>query len=555
MPTEEVIICDIKDRSFKPTGPVAGSLGPHLLGVCCPKPHLTNPYMQNAAVAKRVGADLPKPFPILLKRFKSFVGGFTQSEFEPLIEEDLFDFEGWLASRRDYTEKQKDQFRAMYKILVDEYEFTNPDRRMTFIVNFTKDEFYDDWKYCRGIYSRADWSKLIFGPMIHSVEKRVFDRFEFIKKVPVEDRPDFILSLFDLNQKVYSSDYTSFESSFRREIMDACENQMYRRLVQGTSMAPLMEYFIRVTNGVNYFESNHGVFGLLQARRMSGEMTTSLGNGFTNLMMIYFMAHSQGIDWHEVKAIIEGDDSLFQHPRLKPDEDYYSKMGFSIKLETHDSVSTASFCGLIFDPVARANLADPMKMIARFGWGPAKYAASKRSLQSGLVLAKALSFACQYPGCPIIYPFAKRFIQLLTVSKSTQVHVPLEHLDSYQRSVVERAFEKKVWMHDVPIHENSRALMAQKFGIPESIQKALEDSFLDITDPTAPLDLPLLNLYVPTSWTEFWNSNVFSINPKMFNIWDITEKREVDEFYTDMTDIGFENIVTTILGTYHPVPP
>lgn len=533
-PTSELFICDLKDRTFKPTGPVAGSLGPHVLGICNPKPHLTDPFMQAASTAKRVGADLPLPNPALLKKFKHFIRKWIAENLDPLTENELYDFESWLKSRTDYTETQRENFRDMYQFLVEHYDFNNLEKRMTWIVQFTKDEFYEELKFNRGIYSRADWCKVVFGPLIHSVEKKVYNsRKEFIKKVPVEDRPDFIMRLFNAEDTVWASDYSSFESSFRRIIMEACEAQMYRHMVKGTSMESDMEYFIKTTTGVNIFESTKGVFGAICARRMSGEMTTSIGNGFTNLMMIYFQAELQGISWKDVAAVIEGDDSLFQHKDFKPTEQFYLDLGFSIKLDRHDNVNTASFCGLIFDPTDKVNLANPLKMISRFGWGPAKYTKSKPAVKKALIRAKALSFACQYPGCPIIYPFAKRFLDL---TKDHDVR-HLKHEDKWKQSVVDRALEKKVWQVDHVVPDNSRALMAKKFGISIECQLELEKQFLLIEDPLAPIDCPIFEALCPDEWASFYQTNVFTMRHDLMDCWEINNERQYDDLFKPISQI------------------
>jgi hypothetical protein len=300
-------------------------------------------------------------------------------------------------------------------------------------------------------------------------------------------------------------------------------------MVKNTSLELLMETFLNITSGMNYIESNSGVVALLQARRMSGEMDTSLCNGFTNLMMIYFMANELAIDWRTVSCIVEGDDALIQHPTLKPKERYYSQLGFSIKLEKHAHFSHASFCGLIFDPRERINITEPIKVIANFGWVDAKYCGIKPNARLSLIRAKALSIASQYPGCPIIYPLAKKFINL-----TRHINVKQKHFceDKWKANEISRAINLKIWEIEVPIGPFSRLLMSEKFNIPVPMQFILEEKIKLITDPFAPIDLPLLLDICPNSWCEYDQEYIHHLPKKNQKCWMAQNSRKINELFS-----------------------
>lgn len=65
--------------------------------------------------------------------------------------------------------------------------------------------------------------------MFKRIEQALFQLPYFIKKIPVEERATYVLDrLFESGAIYYSSDYTSFETHFTAELMDAVEFELYR---------------------------------------------------------------------------------------------------------------------------------------------------------------------------------------------------------------------------------------------------------------------------------------------------------------------------------------
>jgi len=79
---------------------------------------------------------------------------------------------------------------------------------------FMKSEFYTDFKMPRGIYARADGAKVAFGKWIKAVEDILYSLPEFIKHVPVPDRPLYISNLFKIGDTAIETDYSSWEGHF-----------------------------------------------------------------------------------------------------------------------------------------------------------------------------------------------------------------------------------------------------------------------------------------------------------------------------------------------------
>lgn len=134
---------------------------------------------------------------------------------------------------------------------------------------------------------------------------------------------------------------------------------------------------------------------------MSGEMCTSLGNGFTNLMLALFVCHEHGFDYRkgEVDGFVEGDDGIFAlSGELKTE--YFNHCGFDIKIKEENDPLTASFCGLIFSENGET-IREPRRVLQTFGWtGNFIHAGDK--ILNELLRAKALSSAYETPQCPIV---------------------------------------------------------------------------------------------------------------------------------------------------------
>lgn len=125
-------------------------------------------------------------------------------------------------------------------------------------------------KMPRLINSRCDAFKVWFGPLAKSMEDHVYASHYFIKHVPVPNRPALLDTLVRDGLKYFSTDFTAFESHFTRQVMEACEFQLYDWML-GRERG---RYVAKVLGGTNKMHTRTGVDCSVEARRMSGEMTT-----------------------------------------------------------------------------------------------------------------------------------------------------------------------------------------------------------------------------------------------------------------------------------------
>lgn len=370
------------------------------------------------------------------------------------------------------------------------------DERYWRVKSFMKDEGYLENKHGRGINSRTDAFKCLVGPMFHRIEQEVFKLPEFVKYVSVRDRAQYIMEqLYFPGLEYVITDYTSFECGFVREMMGNCEFKMYIYMIRHTPLYfRMLVVCWEVIGGENVCTFKYFVIWVL-ATRMSGEMCTSLGNGWANFCLMSFVAYKSNVKF---KGEFEGDDGLAVVLQGKLDVELFERLGMRIKLEKVSHIEEASFCGLLFDPQDMAIITNPVKVLANFAWGKAAYRGASDAVLRQLLRAKALSFLYQYPACPIVTElaiYAERLTRNVRIRKSL-----IDRMDQYERKRLSQALawfeENKTQIakdeNRHPIGINTRLLMERQFGVTVHAQLAIEGLFRSKQD-LDPINLPLID--------------------------------------------------------------
>jgi hypothetical protein len=335
----------------------------------------------------------------------------------------------------------------------------------------------------------------------------VFSLPEFIKKIPIDQRPDYIMrKVFEQGAEYICTDFTSFEAHFVKEIMEAIEAVVYAYLLKNVPGGPaFLAQFMATVAGNNLCRSRY-ITCRVQAKRMSGEMTTSLGNGVTNLILFSFFCDRLNV---EFEGVVEGDDGLFRILGGKegPTKEMYAEAGWTIKLEKVQKLEEASFCGMIFDSDERIIIADARKYLADVGIADPKYFRVKDTKRLELLRARGYSLCYQYPGCPILQELGEALLRSTRGTDLSQMMESRFHtFDTYTRDLIDQA------INSVPVHREvmpgTRLLMESKFNISVEEQLDIEDQLRKINSRSQVLgsiDMKLRPDFFPACWHEYYD--------------------------------------------------
>jgi len=438
---------------------VAVSLGCHVVGGAFPKPSHEDTNTILLGIRTRISRVPPTPGDVF-KNFTKFVDGWIKRNFKPLSPDVSVDFEDWI-KRTGYSDGRCKELRDIYeKIDIQAIRFGKIPFKYRRVKCFVKDEAYATYKHARGIWSRSDAFKCLFGPFTKAIEDVLYTHPSFIKHVPVANRGRYIYDkLFRRTATYIATDYTAFESHFTSKLMAACENRLYKYLFSGHPERKMLCHLLKVLGSKNSCSFKR-VNVTVPARRMSGEMNTSLGNGFTNLMVFLYVQTQLGNS--DFDCVVEGDDLLGTFKGTTPTSSDYASMGFNVKIETHQNLNEASFCGLIFDPSNYVVVPDPFKIIMKTGWTSKFYRNASDKTKMELLRSKALSCMHQYPGVPIVTEFSK---YLLRVTEGHKYKLEC-NIGSFMRNQFSSTFVDK------PVEHQTRELMSKmfKFDIPEQLE-------------------------------------------------------------------------------------
>lgn len=416
------------------------------------------------ALEKRIKRELPTIDPSELRAFEAYVKKWVRSYLSPLSLSQMMSFEEWLESTSYPLERKADLRRCF-----EELHGAFPSRAQASKVDcFMKTESYpvgETFKAGRWIMSRKDCCKVILGPIFKSIERVVYSRPEFIKHVPVCERHKVVAGLRGAGRKYIVTDYTAFESSFHSDLMNVCEIEMYRYMLKNW---PKHSSFVsRTLTSVNALSTKIGVKTRIRGRRMSGEMCTSLGNGFTNLMLMGYICERNGSGW---SGLVEGDDGIFAIDGALPTKEQFAALGFDIKLAEIRDPTLGGFCGVV--AASSGLIRDPVRFFQTFGW-------TSNSLSGGptvmmeLLRAKALSALYETPSCPLIAAVARRAYELTNGVNPRWVE------DGYHIRPLNDACPEKA-----DIDSDTRALFHELYGVSPGDQIMLEDEIRNSEDLT-----------------------------------------------------------------------
>lgn len=442
------------------------------------------------ALRRRLCRKLPDIDPGLLAEFGSFVRHWLVENLAPLAPSEVLNFDQWIAEA-PYTDARKAELRAVWLEQAGGLPRMKQARRVN---AFIKTESYElskdgEFKAARWICSRSDAAKVILGPWMKSIERRVYELPWFIKHVPVQDRWRVVSGLKGGGRKYIITDYTSFEASFASAFMENCECLLYSHMLQCVTGAG--QYIRKVLTGKNQIRTRAGVSVELQGRRMSGDMNTSLGNGFSNLMLMLFFCQRLGTT---VEGRVEGDDGVFALTGTVPTPDMFARLGFEIKLAEVEDPCMGGFCGVV--AADGTNIRDPSKFLQGFGWSSSAIQGGE-GVQMQLLRAKALSALYENPACPIITSIASQALDL------TEGVNPRFVWDGYHAPPPVKRPERR------PVSCRTRDLFFKLYGVTPQVQIQCEERI----DAGGSLDFLTTVLRPHWNHSLYWNWFVAQATP------------------------------------------
>lgn len=417
-------------------------------------PEANDPNSVFDAMLNRLLRKLPDAPAGMNRLFRQHCRAFFRANFKPvprahfLSIKDLFYW--WLESRKQYSRKRVEQLRDLWDNVRNRV-LRAKDR---IVKMFIKHESYETPKHPRAICSRSDAYKCFSGPWIALIEKFVYDESPFfIKHIPVAQRANFVGRLAEKGNTFLSTDFSSFELHANAAIQETCEHQFYSWML---SEIPEAKEFLDIHKHVCTADQtiiNKFWNFVIPACRMSGETSTSLGNGITNLCLVTFVVRQMG--GKVLDAVVEGDDGLFVMNGHVPTEKEFAHFGLDVRLQASHDLSEAGFCSMYFveTPQGRVMMRGPDEKIVKLAWSlsPSRFG-NDRVLKS-LLRATALALGCELGKCPIFWIIAKMMINETTGVEpkfdSDGYHFPVGNVDIVEPSDAVRAVYAHYFKVDV----------------------------------------------------------------------------------------------------------
>lgn len=480
--------------------PVAVSLGCHVDRTCLPHPDLQDSDTTRAGITKRFARETPVANRSMLMRLKRFTLDWLRTNMTPLDKDTDVSTKTWLEGT-NYPKWRRDEL----EVIAENMEIDGWRPKYKLVKAFVKDEFYSELKHARLICSRSDFYKVLTGPYFKVIENVLYEHPAFIKHIPVSERPAYVKAYLELEGCNYmATDYTSFEALFTPELMDAVEMQLYDYMLQHVHNGrDTLRLIRRVQLGRNHIDSKF-VSVDISGKRMSGEMCTSLGNGFSNLMLMLFMCSEVGT--RNVVGCVEGDDGLFRGDGPFPTSQDFERLGLLIKLEVHEQINTASFCGMIFDTDDYIIVTDVMAQLARFGWTSGRYGYASDRILRRLLRSKALSMAYSYPGCPVLHSLAKYGLRVTSDQKDAKLSRYSQDWWSRERDKLQSG-DLELILSKVPT-PGARLLVEKKYGLSMEDQLRIEN-YLDSLTTIVPLSCKAIESNCKPHWEYYYAGYCF----------------------------------------------
>jgi hypothetical protein len=514
------------------------NLVPYSPSVCL-RESATNGWIKRMSSDAIISAEGKSHF----KKINNFVKNDVRRKLKPLPNLHYFErileiFDEWLPTT-SYPLSRQNELRQRLMFLIPDLEswltslvnalsgrMDHRARKILSLKEFVKNEFYDFLKHARTINSRSDYYKVLVGPVCKLMEAVVYDLTNpigkhFIKHVPDHERSHYLQEHVFTEGSVYAaSDFKQFENSIGVYCQTNIEMVVYKWLLRNNPRVfKILQCQLLDCNMVSrHFNVRAG------CRRMSGEMTTSLGNGLTNLYLFKYCAKLNGYNPDLLRGVVEGDDGLWALPNKQFDTRCMKEMGFQLKLIWHEKFNTASFCGKIFDLENHVVMTDPYYVAASCGWATC-YGKVTHERRAMITRCKGESLISQFPNCPIFPALGDMMCRVCGVSVNSAKTWLKRSRDysSYDKQRMMQALECRP-KDAFSVTPSTRVLFAELYGMSVENQLLIEARLresngwihlptLFMTEPDHQIEQRRANndlKCMPLGWLTNWSDRVRS---------------------------------------------
>jgi len=480
---------------------VARKVGPTLYNSAPFVPSTSEYKTHWMGVCKRMLMKMPEPEKGIYKQMRDYARSFIVRNFTPLpADYDLSDL-FWL-NDTNYTIEKKIQY-----IILSLREMVRDDKRVKTHDKLESlgDEIDGMPKNVRCINAREERFRLFWGKFSKAMEHCAMGsekgRQLFSKYWRVADKSKELNNLFDMyinaGWHVNVNDYSSWEANMKPHVMLCCEIQFYRYMLKNIDKKLrdlVMTVITQTLVGVNRCQSKFGMV-YVRGTRMSGEMSTSLGNGVTNLICTSFVLSRLGI---KSRMVVEGDDAviLTQPGEYEVTSKDFAKVGLKAKFKRVKNLAEAEFCSVLAVQGVNDNCADVFDVFNRTGWSMAAERCAGPSKCLSLLRAKAYSLVYEFPRAPVVRAFGNYLLRMTKGATPRFEHGATTKYTWWDEQVLNGVDLNKP-LPDGTINDRSRDLVKSRYGINVEMQKKYENYFDGLNEmiewiPNFCFDIPMI---------------------------------------------------------------
>lgn len=390
----------------------------------------------------------------------------------------------WLDPCKHYTVAQKNKHRKNMKLFEEigmkNYKKHFPD--LYSCLSFIKREFYDTVKTARIINSRTDEFKSIVGAHMKRIEEVVCINEHYVKHISLSERAERMKQIFLKYHYVTEDDYSSFEGTQTNRFHRACERWLFKHMLRNNKE---MWKFIKPIFNVSFKETSISMPSkqykdrmTFSGSRMSGDLWTSLGNGFSNECVFLFAIYKltsiikppTPIDFD---YLVEGDDGFFAATVdfTHVFESVATELGLQCKIEQGRDINDVSFCSTCIGPNGQS-VPNFWRLLEKFGWDYDEqivnnYSDKPSKHESKILYSKALSLNAVSQGIPILQELSMQIIR--TVGKQQLMMKYFSYLDLEVYDMMH--YEEQ----ETEITMEMRQFFEERFGVTITTQLNIEE--------------------------------------------------------------------------------